>query len=251
VTSSNQRDSAGELFGDPNELANLDVDLKNPLANAATEMFSYPWVRGVLSPKERALILLCLDASASQLEPSRLPQRISDARAEGATDREIVTVLHLTSLMACHSMSVGGLILSDVLLERGETSASGALNAEQEEAVRRFEEDGPVPRTMSDRLRTVMMLDPEHFNSMQTYISKAYAATDVVSVRFAHLVCLAFDVAPTHLYEAGIRIHIKEALDHGATTSEILEVFQLASLRGWRSVAAGLNVLNSQAQASE
>lgn len=232
-----------ELFGSQQEMLNAVENLGKPFVDAALGFFAIPWMRGVLSAKERALILLCLDASASQLETTRLPQRVADARAERASDREIIGVLQLTSLMACHSRSVGGLILSDVLHERGEVFAGDALTPEQAEAVRLYEIDGAVPRTMSERLRTVMMLDPEGFNGMQTYISQAYAATDVISMRFAHLVCLAFDSAPTHLYEPGIRIHIREALNHGANTAEIIEIFELASLRGWRSIVAGIEAL--------
>jgi alkylhydroperoxidase/carboxymuconolactone decarboxylase family protein YurZ len=206
-------------------------------------MHSRPWERAALEPKERALILLSLDATSSQLEPARLPQRVADARAEGATDREIVAVLQLTSLIGCHSVSVGAPILHDVLLERGDTTAETVLTPEQEEVVRRFETGGPWPRTMSDRLRSVMLADTEYFARMQDYINQAHSATDVMSHRMMHLVCIAIDAAPTHLYEKGLRIHIAEALEQGATSDEIAEVLQLAALRGWRSVIAGLDAL--------
>jgi alkylhydroperoxidase/carboxymuconolactone decarboxylase family protein YurZ len=240
-----------ELFGSFEQFSVTREFLGESLVDAAIGMFAQPWIRAALSPKERALILLSLDASASQLEPSRLPQRIDDARSEGATDREIITVLHLTTLMACHSMSVGGTILYEVLLERGEAASNDALTSEQQEAVRHYEEDGPSRRTISDRLRTIMLTDTLHFSKMQSYISEAYGATDAISVKFAHLICLAFDVAPTHLFEAGIRIHIREALDHGATTAEIYEVFQLASLRGWRSMVSGLEALSAKPPTSQ
>ena len=237
--------AAREIFGDPEQQRVATHLLGTSLVDAAIGMFTQPWVRGALTPKERTLILLSLDASASQLEPSRLPQRIADARAEGATDREIVKVLQLTSLMACHSMSVGGTILYDVLVDRGEANAGGSLSPEQVEAIRHYEEDGPEPRTMSERLRTIMMTDTTHFSNMQTYINEAYGDTDVISPRLAHLICIAFDAAPTHLFETGLRIHINAALEHGATPSEINEAFQLASLRGWRTMLAGVAALQA------
>lgn len=241
--------AAREIFGPREQVRTAPQILGEELTSAALDMSSHPWVSDTLGPKERALILFSLDASASQLEPSRLPQRIADARAEGATDREIIGVLHLTTLMACHSVAVGGSILYDVLLERGAMTDVDSLTDEQEEAIRHYEEDGAAPRTISKKLRALMLTDLEHFNDTQSYINLAYANTEVIGARFAHLVCLAFDAAPSHLYEPGIRIHIKEALDNGATIPEINEVIQLASLRGWRSMSAGLEALTKDASA--
>lgn len=243
MTSSEQTATVRELFGSP-EPPPAAKRLLGPLVDAAVRLHSRPWEHGALTPKERALILLCLDATSSQLEPARLPQRVADARDNGATDREIVAVLQLTSLIGCHSVSVGAPILWEVLRERGEVS-DGDLTPDQADVVRRFETGGPWPRTMSDRHRAVMEADTEYFVRLQEYINQAHSATDVMSSRMMHLVCIAIDAAPTHLYQPGLRIHIKEALDQGATAAEVAEVLQLASMRGWRSVLAGLEALTS------
>jgi alkylhydroperoxidase/carboxymuconolactone decarboxylase family protein YurZ len=47
----------------------------------------------------------------------------------------------------------------------------------------------------------------------------------------------------THLFAAGARIHIRNALALGATKREILDVLELVSVLGIHSVAVGLPVL--------
>ena len=43
------------------------------------------------------------------------------------------------------------------------------------------------------------------------------------------LIYTAFDVSATHMFEPGLRQHIRNALALGATREELMEVFELAS----------------------
>jgi len=54
---------------------------------------------------------------------------------------------------------------------------------------------------------------------------------------------IAIDVATTHLYEPGLRIHIQNALKYGATKEEIIEVYQLTSVLGMHTCTMGVPVL--------
>lgn len=44
------------------------------------------------------------------------------------------------------------------------------------------------------------------------------------------LVYCAFDAAATHLYVPGLKLHMKNALGHGAKPEEIMEVLEIATL---------------------
>jgi alkylhydroperoxidase/carboxymuconolactone decarboxylase family protein YurZ len=57
------------------------------------------------------------------------------------------------------------------------------------------------------------------------------------------LVYTAFDASATHLYVPGLRQHVKNALAHGATPGEIMEVFELASTIGIQACAVALPIL--------
>jgi alkylhydroperoxidase/carboxymuconolactone decarboxylase family protein YurZ len=57
------------------------------------------------------------------------------------------------------------------------------------------------------------------------------------------LIHVAIDVATTHLHEAGTRIHMENALRHGATPSDIVEVLALVSVLGVHTIAMGVPVM--------
>ena len=57
------------------------------------------------------------------------------------------------------------------------------------------------------------------------------------------LIYTAFDVSATHLYEPGLRVHIRNALALGASREEIMEVIELASVIGMHSCAVGVPIL--------
>jgi alkylhydroperoxidase/carboxymuconolactone decarboxylase family protein YurZ len=57
------------------------------------------------------------------------------------------------------------------------------------------------------------------------------------------LVYIAIDASTTHLYEPGLRQHIQNALRHGATREEIMEVYELTSVLGIHTVTLGVPVL--------
>jgi alkylhydroperoxidase/carboxymuconolactone decarboxylase family protein YurZ len=61
--------------------------------------------------------------------------------------------------------------------------------------------------------------------------------------KIRELVYVAVDAATTHLYEPGTRIHMENALKHGATREEIMEVLALVSVLGVHTIAMGLPVL--------
>jgi alkylhydroperoxidase/carboxymuconolactone decarboxylase family protein YurZ len=51
------------------------------------------------------------------------------------------------------------------------------------------------------------------------------------------------DAAATHLFEPGIRQHVRNALALGATREEIMEVIELVSVIGIHSCAVGVPIL--------
>ena len=61
----------------------------------------------------------------------------------------------------------------------------------------------------------------------------------------------AIDAATTHLYEPGLRTHIRNALRYGATKEEIMEVLELVSVLGIHSCTLGVPVLLEELEALE
>ena len=61
--------------------------------------------------------------------------------------------------------------------------------------------------------------------------------------KFKELILVAINVATTHLYAPGARRHMQNALRHGATAEEILEVIQLTTVMGIHSVNMAVPML--------
>jgi len=57
------------------------------------------------------------------------------------------------------------------------------------------------------------------------------------------LLYIAIDASATHMYEPGLRIHIRNALRHGATRDEIMEVFELTATLGVHTITVGVPAL--------
>jgi alkylhydroperoxidase/carboxymuconolactone decarboxylase family protein YurZ len=71
--------------------------------------------------------------------------------------------------------------------------------------------------------------------------------TGVLPVKWIELICIALNAACTHMNDAGIRRHIRAALDAGATGEEIRETFKGVSVLGIHSVAVTLPILFEEA----
>jgi alkylhydroperoxidase/carboxymuconolactone decarboxylase family protein YurZ len=62
------------------------------------------------------------------------------------------------------------------------------------------------------------------------------------------LIYCAFDVAATHLYQPGLKLHIKNALGYGASPEEIMEVLELATLLSVHTLEVATPILEQYAQ---
>ena len=61
---------------------------------------------------------------------------------------------------------------------------------------------------------------------------------------------IAFDVAATHLYKPGLKLHLENAIDYGATVGEILEVMEIASVLGIHAATSAVPILVEEAEAA-
>lgn len=57
------------------------------------------------------------------------------------------------------------------------------------------------------------------------------------------LILIAINAATTHMYAPGVRRHIRNALEHGATREEILETIQLTTVLGIHSSNVAIPIL--------
>ncbi|WP_170066070.1 carboxymuconolactone decarboxylase family protein [Novosphingobium guangzhouense] len=83
---------------------------------------------------------------------------------------------------------------------------------------------------------------PEWLEAYLAY-SSSPACTGPLSARMRELIYVAVDGSTTHLFQAGLEVHIRIALDIGCSAAELVEVLQIATMQGLDSVAMGMDVL--------
>lgn len=91
----------------------------------------------------------------------------------------------------------------------------------------------------------VITADEQFFQRFLGYSSYPFRKGPL-SRKMKELILIAIDATPTHLYEPGLRMHMRDALRHGATREEILEVLELASLVGIHSCTFGVPILDDE-----
>jgi alkylhydroperoxidase/carboxymuconolactone decarboxylase family protein YurZ len=88
---------------------------------------------------------------------------------------------------------------------------------------------------------------PDYFEAYAKFSSVPWK-TGTLDPKVRELIYIAIDSSTTHMYEPGLKIHIRNALKYGATKAEIMEVYQLTSVLGIHTVTFGLPVLLDEAR---
>jgi alkylhydroperoxidase/carboxymuconolactone decarboxylase family protein YurZ len=94
----------------------------------------------------------------------------------------------------------------------------------------------------SDPLQALLETDPDFFAAFLRLAAVPWR-TGSLDPKVKELVCIAVDGAATHLYEPGFRLHVRRALELGATKEELLEVLQLTSTLGIHACNIGVPLL--------
>ncbi|MYZ46909.1 carboxymuconolactone decarboxylase family protein [Propylenella binzhouense] len=113
------------------------------------------------------------------------------------------------------------------------------LSAEQLELKRDFVANRGYWNEFWDGMLT---LSPDFFRAYLNFSSVPWK-TGTLEPKIKELVYIAIDIATTHLYEPGLRVHLRNAMTYGATLEEIMEVYQLASVLGMHTFTMGMPVL--------
>ena len=208
----------------------------------AERFTGHPWRHGVLEPKVKALVLLAVDAAATHRNAEGVRDDVERALEHGATPQEIVEVLELTSTLGIHACNCGVPILLEELEAAGQgVDLEAPLTARQEEIKAEFTAKRGY---WNDFWDGVLRLDPEFFAAYTAFSANAWEH-GTLEPKVRELVYTAFDASATHMFEPGLRQHIRNAIAYGATKEEIMEVFELASGVGLGAFALGAAALQA------
>jgi alkylhydroperoxidase/carboxymuconolactone decarboxylase family protein YurZ len=232
------RDEFIDSRGYWNEFWNGLLELDEDFFEAYTRFSSVPWRSGPLEPKVKEFVYIAVDAAATHLYEPGIRQHVKQALGYGATAQEIMEVLELTATLGIHACTVGVPILVEELENSGQTIPR-ELSARQEELKSEFERRRGYWNAFWDEL---LVLDADFFEAYTQFSSVPWVS-GVLEPKVKELIYTAFDVSATHLYAPGLRQHIRNALDYGASREEVLEVIELASVIGIHSCTVGVPIL--------
>ena len=229
--------SSGVSRGNPGDVAVALRDLHPGFCEVTERLFGRSLSPQWLSPTRFAAVTLALDALVTQLDVERLRASLDAAREE-LDDDQILTVLEIVSVAGLHSVSMAApIVLEECVSWSGaEVTLSPAAEASKEA----FERSGPRPRPVDGMYGAILALDVDYFEAFRNWIDHPWKS-GVLDHGSLHLVCIAIDVACTHLHEPGLRRHLQEAFKCDVTVHEALEVVQMASMEGLRTVFAGVH----------
>lgn len=203
---------------------------------AVRRLYEYPSRRQALSERDRALVLLATEVLVTQLDADGVERGVVAAVAAGASRNEILTTVQLASVIGLHSITYGVPLLRQALEKQGSWPPQD--DARLDDVVRAGYRGKPIAGMLHDLAR----LDPEYFIAFRDALEIPWNR-GILGEGLMHLICIAIDACASHLYDAGLQLHFREALEAGVSASEILEVLQLCSITGLRSVITSLPVL--------
>jgi alkylhydroperoxidase/carboxymuconolactone decarboxylase family protein YurZ len=204
-----------------------------------------PARRRALDPKVREFVLVAVDAAATHLYAPGIRQHVRSALELGASAGELMEVLELTSTLGIHACNIGGPLLLEVLAEEGLRSGPAQLTERQQALKAQFIDSRGYWHEFWDGM---LELDPELFAAYLDFSALPWRS-GVLEPKVKELIYIAFDAAATHLYAPGLKLHMRNAVRLGATTGEIMEVLELASLLGMHAATVGAPILAEELRA--
>ena len=222
------------------------LELDSNFFSTYSRFSSVPSKNNALSPKIREFIYIAIDASTTHLYLPGLKLHMENALALGATRDEIMEVLELTSVLGIHTCTMGVPILMDELRKMGRGDEVDNIEyGDHEKALKEsfIKNRGYWSPFWDDMLK----LSPEFFECYLDF-SSVPLKSGTLEPKVKKFIYIAIDTATTHLHEEGARIHIRNALNYGATKEEIMEIFQCVSVLGMHALTEGGPMLRDLAK---
>lgn len=198
--------------------------------------------RGHLSPVERELVCVAVNAQVTYLNPTYTRHHVRQARALGATEAEVLETLQLGASLGVHSMLVGLPLAHEVFESMGVAVQPDDADDEHRHALK--DDFIRERKYWAPAWDTVLAYTPEYFEAYLG-LSRIPWVDGVLDEWFKELVYVAIDVVTTHLFTAGITTHVRKAVEYGATPDQVVDVITIASNIGIHTTLMGASELAS------
>lgn len=197
--------------------------------------------RGELHPKHREFVLISINSLSSTLYSTGVRKHIGNAFDHGATFDEIFAILEWICAIGSHSFVEG----AAVLVEETENSEPSEQTITARERARETfrSERGYWDDEMWGNL---VILDPDWLERYAHMTAHPPKHTKL-DPKIQEFIGMANDMTLTHTFKPGLRAHMQNALDLGATPGEIVEVFEIVATTGVHTVNEIMPVLYDEA----
>jgi alkylhydroperoxidase/carboxymuconolactone decarboxylase family protein YurZ len=177
----------------------------------------------------KELVLVALHATVTSLNAEGTRRHVRRALDAGATASDVLDVVLTIVGTANHALYFAVPVLMRELKAAGREDAEPPpVSARTQEIKEEFIRTRGVWNEQRDVIVQTM---PEYFAALSKVATASWKDGSLTR-KERELVCIAIDCTVTHMFEPGLVLHIRCALEHGATRQEILDVFQLAALTG-------------------
>lgn len=201
-----------------------------------------PWHSKHLDRKTKELINIALSASPTHLNKEAVRFHIIEALAANATQEEIAEVLKIVSILGVHTCAVG-IPLMMAHYRNDEVIAKNLTYSPEQQALK--DKFIAAMGYWNDFRDDLIHMDTAYFEAYYDFLTIP-TRRGILKPKLIEFIYIAIDSSTTHLFEKGIEVHLKNAIQYGATQGELLEVFQLTSALGFHTLLDMLPILDEE-----
>lgn len=203
---------------------------------AAARFWQSAHVAPALSPRMKELVLVALHATVTSLHGHGVRRHVGRALAAGASQQEVLDVLITIVGIANHALYFAVPVLMRELKAAAHPDAEPPPISAETEGIK--EEFIRTRGFWNEQRDVIVRMMPEYFAALAQLSAEPWKNGSLTE-KERELICIAIDCTVTHMYEPGLVIHVRNALQKGATRDEILEVFHLAATCGMEGYILG------------
>jgi alkylhydroperoxidase/carboxymuconolactone decarboxylase family protein YurZ len=234
-------DDLASVFSNPNVARHLEQ--VSPTAyDSAARFWRSAQTAPALSPRMKELVLVALHATVTTLHGGGVRRHVGRALAAGATQQDILDVLITIVGAANHALYFAVPVLMRELAAAGHPDAEPPPITREAQAIK--DEFIRARGFWNEQRDVIVRMMPEYFAALSQLSTEPWK-NGTLTDKERELICIAIDCTVTHMFEPGLAIHIRHALQKGASREEILEVFHLAAVTGLEGVILGAEALYS------
>jgi alkylhydroperoxidase/carboxymuconolactone decarboxylase family protein YurZ len=211
--------------------------------DAAARFWRSAHTAPALSPRMKELVLVALHATVTTLHADGVRRHVDRALAAGATQQDVLDVLITIVGAANHALYFAVPVLMRELKAAGLPDAEPPPVTAEAQAIK--DEFIRTRGFWNEQRDVIVRLMPEYFAALSQLSTEPWK-NGTLTEKERELICIAIDCTVTHMFEPGLAIHIRHALQKGASRAEILEVFHLAALTGLEGYFLGAETLYSR-----